>query len=158
MFVTREADMLGGLTLDDPRLSRLRLGVQLVGDDGSNTPPAHALSRRGLTENVRGYMLYGDYNRPNPPAEIVEAVEKGDIDIGLVWGPLAAYFAHRSKVSLRLVPVTPWLDDDQWPMAYDISVGVRKNDAALSKRVDRTLRQNRAGIARLLAEYGLQSI
>ena len=62
-------DKLQGLTLDDPRLKKLRIGVQLVGDDASNTPPAHALARRGIVGNVRGYMLYGDYSRPNPPAD-----------------------------------------------------------------------------------------
>ena len=34
--------------------------MQLIGDDGSNTPPAHALSRRGIVDNVRGYTIYGD--------------------------------------------------------------------------------------------------
>src|SRR5207302_3808511 len=61
VFVTRAGDHLDGLTLDDPRLRRLRLGVQMVGDDGANTPPAHALSRRGIVAKVRGFMLYGDY-------------------------------------------------------------------------------------------------
>ncbi len=61
MFVTRESAGLKGLTLDDPRLKHLKIGVQMVGNDGVNTPPAHALSRRGIVDNVRGYMLYGDY-------------------------------------------------------------------------------------------------
>lgn len=77
MFVTRTRDELRDLRLDDPRLRRLRLGVQLVGDDGSNTPPAHALARRTIISNVRGYMLYGDYRRPNPSAAIVDAVARG---------------------------------------------------------------------------------
>jgi mxaJ protein len=59
MFVTRRAANLGGLTLDDPRLKKLKIGVELVGDDASNTPPAHALSSRGIIANVHGYMLFG---------------------------------------------------------------------------------------------------
>src|SRR5205085_11116011 len=78
MFVSRERANLKGLSLDDPRLKSLKIGVQMVGNDASNTPPAHALAERGLIANVRGYMLYGDYRRPNPPAEIVDAVERGD--------------------------------------------------------------------------------
>ena len=70
MFVSRADGNLKGLTLDDPRLKRLRIGVQMVGNDASNTPPAHALAERGVVANVRGYMLYGDYRRPNPPAAI----------------------------------------------------------------------------------------
>ncbi len=155
MFVTRKADDLAGLTLDDPRLRKLSLGVQLVGDDGGNTPPAHALARRGMTGNVHGYMLYGDYARPNPPAAIMDAVGNGEVDVGLVWGPLAGYFAARSKVPLRLEPVTPWLDDNQWPMAYDISVGVRKDDPALREAIDGILESRSPQIAALLQNYGL---
>ncbi len=154
-FVTRKADAIEKLTLNDPRLRKLTVGVQLVGDDGGNTPPAHALARRGIIDNVRGFMLYGDYTRPNPPAAIVRAVENGRIDVGLVWGPLAGYFAKRSRVPLRLEPVTPWLDDNQWPMAYDISVGVRKDAPELRDRIDRILRNRQSDIARLLNQYGI---
>lgn len=155
VFVTRERDALHGLTLDDPRLRRLTLGVQLVGDDGSNTPPAHALARRNLVANVRGYMLYGDYGRPNPAAAIVEAVAKGEIDAGLVWGPLAGYFARRAALPLRLEPVTPWLDEARLPMVYDISVGVQRGNLALLREVDTILAAHRAEIQALLQRYGV---
>jgi mxaJ protein len=153
VFLTRAADGLGNLSFDDPRLRRLRIGVQLVGDDGANTPPAHALSRRGIVANVRGYMLYGDYSRANPPADIVAAVARGEVDVGIVWGPLAGYFAARSSVPLRIAPVTPWLDGGQWPMAFDISVGVRKDDLALQREVEQVLAAHQGEIRVLLAHY-----
>jgi mxaJ protein len=153
VFVTRAGDPLDGLSLDDPRLRRLRIGVQMVGDDGANTPPAHALSRRNIVANVRGFMLYGDYRQANPPAAIVRAVAAGEIDVGLVWGPLAGYFAARSPVPLRLQPVTPWLDDANWPMVYDISVGVQKNDTRLLSEVDHILDARRGEIGALLNHY-----
>ena len=153
VFVTRAADPLAGLTLDDPRLRRLRLGVQLIGDDGSNTPPAHALTRRGIVANVRGYMLYGDYRQADPPARIVEAVARGEVDAALVWGPLAGWFAARSPVPLRLEPVTPWLDDGRLPMVYDVSVGVRRGDLPLLREVDQILAAHRAEIQALLRRY-----
>jgi mxaJ protein len=98
-------------------------------------------------------MLYGDYAKPDPPAEIVRAVERGDIDVALAWGPLAGYFAARSPVPLRLEPVTPWLADTQWPMQFDISVGVQKDDQALLKQVDQVLAKRSADIRTLLARY-----
>jgi mxaJ protein len=153
MFVSRAGANLKRLTLDDPRLRRLRIGVQMVGNDASNTPPAHALATRGVIANVRGYMLYGDYRRPNPPAAVVEAVEHGDIDVALVWGPLAGYFAARSPVPLRLEPVTPWFADQQWPMQFDVSVGVQKNDQKLLNAIDRVLVHRKGEIDRLLAAY-----
>ena len=153
VFVTRADEKLNGLTLDDPRLKHLKIGVELVGDDASNTPPAHALARRGIVDNVRGYMLYGDYSKPNPPAEIVRAVERGDVDVALVWGPLAGYFAARSTVPLRLERVTPWMADMQWPMQFDISVGVQKNDQKLLKEIDRILTARSGDIRKLLNAY-----
>jgi mxaJ protein len=125
----------------------------MVGDDASNTPPAHALSSRGIVSNVRGYMLYGDYAKPNPPSAIVDAVERGDVDVALVWGPLAGYFAAKSPVPLRLEPVTPWMADMQWPMQFDISVGVQKSDQKLLKRIDGVLAKRPADIRKLLESY-----
>jgi mxaJ protein len=153
VFVTRAASSLRGLTLDDPRLKTLSIGVQLIGDNAMNTPPAHALARRGITQNVRGYMLYGDYTRPNPPARIVDAVRDGDIDVALVWGPLAAYCAKGSSVPLRLEPVLPRLDAGQWPMAYDISVGVRKDEPELRQQLDELLKKDQKQIGTILRLY-----
>jgi len=152
-FVTRADAPLKGLTLDDPRLKSLKIGVQMVGNDASNTPPAHALASRGVIGNVRGYMLYGDYRRPNPPAAIIEAVERGEVDVAVVWGPLAGYFAAKSPVPLRLEPVTPWFADAQWPMQFDVSVGVQKDNQQLLKEIDRILEQRRRDIDKLLADY-----
>ena len=158
MFVSRERAKLDGLTLDDPRLRRLRIGVALVGDDASNTPPAHALASRGIIANVKGYMLYGDYSKPNPPADIVRAVERGDIDVALVWGPLAGYFAAQSPMPLRLEPVTPWMADMEWPMQFDVSVGVQKNNQRLLKRIDRVLADRSDDIRELLATYHVPTV
>ena len=153
MFVSRAEANLGGLTLGDPRLKHLKIGVQMVGNDASNTPPAHALAARGVVANVRGYMLYGNYRDPNPPAEIMRAVERGDIDVALVWGPLAGYFAAQSPMPLRLEPVTPWFADNQWPMQFDISVGVQKDNQKLMKEIDRVLARRGPEIRKLLADY-----
>ena len=158
VFVTRASDKLRGLTLDDRRLKTLRIGVQMIGDDFSNTPPAHALARRGIVSNIRGYMLYGDYRQPNPPSAIVDAVARGDVDVALVWGPLAGYFAARSPVALALDPVTPWMDDMQWPMQFDVSVGVRRDDQRLLKDIDAVLARHSGDIRRLLDSYHVPQV
>src|ERR1700744_6644288 len=44
-------------SLDDPALKTLKIGVQLIGKDATNTPPVHALAHRGIVENVRGFMV-----------------------------------------------------------------------------------------------------
>ena len=153
VFVTRAGAGLAGLTLDDPRLRDLDIGVQLAGDDGANPPPADALARRRLTERVRGYMLYGDPRDADSASAIVGDVARGEIDVALVWGPPAAWHAARSPVPLRLEPVTPWMDAGRWPMVFDISVGVAKNDVALRREIDKSLVRNRAAVARIVQQY-----
>jgi mxaJ protein len=142
-------------SLDDPRLRTLRVGVQLIGDDFANAPPAAALTRRGIVTNVKGYTVLGDYREPNPPSRIVRAVEDGEVDVAIVWGPLAGYFAKRSPVPLRVVPVTPEIDLPYLPFVFDIAIGVRRGDAELRDRLDDVLRRRRSEIDRLLASYGV---
>jgi mxaJ protein len=151
--VTRADRRLDIRSFDDPRLRSLKIGVQLVGDDGSNTPPAHALSRRGMIENVRGYMIYGDYGRPDPQSDIVRAVADGEVDVAFIWGPVAGYFAARQSVPLRLEPVTPAFDGPQLPMIFDVSVGIRKNDRQLGQRVDSILSNRSSEVRNILDGY-----
>ena len=155
VFVTRADQPLAGLTFDDPRLRTVRIGVQMVGNDAMNTPPTQALSRRGITDNVRGYVLYGNYAQPNPPARIVDGVVRGDIDVAIAWGPMAGYFAKRSPVKLRIEPVSPAVEDGQWPMTYAIAMGVRKGQTQFKATVEQILHQEQPAIARILADYGV---
>ena len=157
VFVSRADRPLAGLSFDDPRLRKVRIGVQMVGNDAMNTPPAHALAVRGITDNVHGYMLYGNYEQPNPPARIVEGVERGDIDVAIAWGPMAGYFAKSSPVKLRIEPVTPTVEGGQWPMTYAIAMGLRKDQPAFKARIEDILRKEQPAIARILADYGVPS-
>ena len=153
VFVSREDAELEGLTLDDPRMRALDVGVQLAGDDGANPPPADALARRGLTGRMRGFMLYGDNRTADPAAEIVRAVERGNVDVAMVWGPLAGWHAARSQVPLRIEPVTPWMDQGRWPMVFDISVGVAKENQELRRELDLSLARNRSAISNIVEAF-----
>ncbi|MBV9773980.1 MAG: quinoprotein dehydrogenase-associated putative ABC transporter substrate-binding protein, partial [Gemmatimonadetes bacterium] len=135
-----------------------KVGVQLVGDDYANTPPAHALGKRGIVQNVRGYTLYGDYSQPNPPARILDALARGEIDVAVVWGPLAGYFARREPVPLRIVPVSPQIDLPFLPFVFDISMGVRRGDNALREEVERILVRRHAEVEAILDEYGVPRV
>ena len=155
VFVSQTRRRLRLGSLDDARLRRLRIGVQMVGDDFANSPPAHALSARGLVGNIVGYSVVSDYSRPNPPARIVEAVASGVVDAAVVWGPLAGYFAPRQRVPLDLSPVTPEIDLPFLPFVFDISMGVRRGDEALRTRADEFITARRHEIDALLRQYGV---
>jgi mxaJ protein len=157
VFVTR-ADGPEIASYDDPVLREAKIGVHLIGDDGSNTPPAHALTRRGVIGNVRGYMIYGDYGEPNPSARIMTSLAQGEIDVAVVWGPLGGYFATRQTVPLKVTPVRPSFDGPQLPMVFDISMAVRKEDEALRQEVDAALSRRRTEVDTILAAYGVPRV
>ncbi|MBS3650291.1 substrate-binding domain-containing protein [Pseudaminobacter sp. 19-2017] len=151
-FVTRARDPEVA-SFDDPRLRTMKIGVQLIGDDGANPPPVAALAQRGIIGNLKGYPVYGDYAMPNPPARIVEAVARGEIDVALVWGPLAGYFAAEDGARLRVTPVPASEGGANLPMAYDISMGVRRKDEAFRDEIEAALVKHRPEIDAILAAY-----
>jgi mxaJ protein len=153
-FVTRQ-DGPKVSSLDDPILHNLRIGIQLVGEDGANPPPSEALARRGIVDNVRGYLVYGDYREQNPAAAIMDAVAKGEIDVAIVWGPVAGYFAARESVPLKVALVTPQNDGPRVPMVFDINMGVRRDDPTLRDEINAALSKLRPKIDAVLANYGV---
>ena len=114
-----------------PVLKKLKIGVHLLGDDYTNPPPVHELSKRGVVDNVVGFSTF--YSAENPPSAIIDAVASGKIDLAIVWGPAAGYFAARQRVPLELVPVPSGKGD--LPFAFDISMGVKKGNEALKSAV-----------------------
>ena len=155
VFVSRADRHYGISSLKDPRLRELKIGVQLIGDDGYNTPPAHVLSDEGMVRNIVGFTVYGDYSQPNPPARIIDAVEKGSIDIAAVWGPLAGYFAEHSPEALEVTPIADGDSFRPFVFQYDIAIGVRKGNGELRDAIDRVLSEYREDVDRLLADYGI---
>ena len=154
VFLTR-ADAPPIASLADPRLRQLRIGVHAVGDDYASVPPVVALARLGIVDNVRGYLLQGDYREPDPPARLVEAVLQGEIDVAIAWGPLAGYAVRRRPDRLRITPVREDQATAGVALSFAIAMGVRKDDEGLRRAVDRVLTRRRAEIHRLLASYGV---
>ncbi|SCB50403.1 methanol oxidation system protein MoxJ [Bradyrhizobium shewense] len=158
VFVSRQDAHLDLSSLLDPRLHRLVIGVHLVGDDGNNPPPAQALGELGIVDNVRGYSIYGDYRQANPPARLIEAVARGEIDVAAAWGPLAGYFSGHSRVPLTVTPIQDGERFAPQQFEFAISMGVRKGDRALRDQLNAYIDEHRSEIAALLRSYGVPLI
>jgi mxaJ protein len=156
-FVSRRDRGLALRSLDDPRLRTLSIGVQVIGDDGSNAPPAHALARRGVVDNVVGYTVLGDYAQADPQAAIIEAVSRGDIDVAIVWGPLAGPLAARATEPLA-VTLLAEAEDHGLAMAFDIAMAVRKDDVAGAAALERAMKKRRRDIADILDDAGVPRV
>jgi len=151
VFVSRRGARVR--SLDDPRLRRLRIGVEMTGEDYENPPALQALARRHIFDNVHGYLVYGDYSTPDPPRRVVDAVASGEIDTAIAWGPLAGYFARRARVPLEVESVVPERDGPALPFAFDIAMAVRRGDRALHDSLDAVIARRAADIRTILKRF-----
>lgn len=151
VFLYPKGKGLAVKSLDDPVLKKRKIGVHLLGDDYTNPPPVHELAKRGVVDNVVGFSTF--YSAENPPSAIVDAVAKGRVDLAIVWGPLAGYFAGRQRVPLELVPVPSGKGD--LPFAFDISMGVKPGNEALRAKLEQVLDKRHAEITKILKDYGV---
>jgi mxaJ protein len=153
VFVTRKDSGLDIKSLADPRLKKLRIGVNLLNSDAENTPPAMALSKYGVVGNLKGYSTF--YTDTERPEDIVNDVAKKDIDVAIVWGPLAGYFAKQSAVPLSLQPLAERDSLSDLPFRFDIGMAVRRKDRALRDSLQTVLDRKGPEIQAILKEYGV---
>lgn len=155
-IVTRTDKHLDIKSLDDPRLKTLRIGVNLIGEDYTNTPPAHALSAHGIVgRNVVGFS--GFYDEEHHPGEIIDSLATGSIDVALVWGPLAGYFAKKSGVPMTMTAL-PDSDSPDLPFAYGVAIGTRRSDRELRALIDDILVRKKPEIDKILMEYNVPTV
>jgi quinoprotein dehydrogenase-associated probable ABC transporter substrate-binding protein len=140
-------------SLNDPKLTKLSIGVRALGDDFNDLPAGSVLARRGIVKNVVTYNVFTKRGKFNSAAQPIEDVAKGKIDTAILWGPEAGYYAKRQADDLVVQPLTP--KHTVLPFEYSISLGVRKGDTALRDKLNRILQRKRGAIRALLTRYGV---
>jgi mxaJ protein len=150
VFVSRRNEPLID-SFDSPQLRRLKIGVQVLEED--YTPPGHALARRGLQSDIVGFETTG-----KEAGSIIEAVAEHKVDIAVVWGPLAGYFAQRYRNVLQMHPVVPEADPPGLPFTFSISMGVRKGNASLRDELNSILGKHSREIRAILTNYGVPQL
>ena len=152
VFVSRKDRHLHLQSLYDSQLARLRIGVHVLGDGFS--PPNVVLARQGIRSQVVGYSMLGAYGEPNPPARLIDAVENKEVDVAIVWGPLAGYFAQHQVAPLDIVPVSP---DHVGlvPFSYEMAMAVGKDNPTLRDRLNQMIASKSKELRVILASYGV---
>jgi len=153
VFVTRKDSGLDLKSLADPRLKKLKIGVNLLNSDAENTPPAMALSRYGVVGNLVGYSTF--YTDTERPEDIVNDVAKKKTDVAIVWGPLAGYFAKLSPVPLSLQPLAERDSLSDYPFRFNIGMGTRRRDRGLRDSLQAVLDRRGPEIQAILKQYGI---
>ena len=139
-----------GLRIDgiqDPRLGNLRLGVV------AGTPPGDLLVRHDLMSHAKPYALSVDTRAESPTHEMVQDVVDGTIEVGFLWGPIAAYYRKRDNLPLTLVPLKD--EPGAARMEYHIAMGVRGNETEWRRRINAAIVKRQPEITAILRDYGV---
>ena len=148
VFVIPQWRGLKSVSFDSPELRTLKIGVQVL--DENYAPPGTALARRGLQSEIVGFDTTGQ-----SADSIIRAVAKHKVDMAVVWGPLAGFFAQRYGNTLRLIPVEPEVDPPGLPFTFAISMGVRKGNTVLHDHLETILSRRKQEIDGILRDYGV---
>jgi quinoprotein dehydrogenase-associated probable ABC transporter substrate-binding protein len=140
-------DLEGVDSLGDPRLKSKRIGVV------AGTPPGNNMAANGLMAKAKPYPLVVDTRVDSSPAAMVHDLETGDIDTGILWGPMAGYYARQASPTLTVVPLVKETTGPK--LAYRMSMGVRFTDQEWKRLLNRTIQENQPDINKLLLSFGV---
>jgi quinoprotein dehydrogenase-associated probable ABC transporter substrate-binding protein len=134
-------------TLSDPRLKGKRVGVV------AQTPPADLLLANGLLQGAKAYPLLVDTRLDSSGRDMARDVASGEIAAGVLWGPMAGYFAKNTQPALAVVPLLKEVGGPR--QSFYITMGVRASDQEWKRSLNRLLRDNKADIDKILLDYGV---
>jgi quinoprotein dehydrogenase-associated probable ABC transporter substrate-binding protein len=145
-LVFKPGNGLDGVTsLDDARLQGKHIGVV------AGTPPATIMAHDGLMALAKPYPLTVDTRVMVPAKEMADDIAAGRIDAGVLWGPMAGYYARRVEPHLTVAPLLK----EHERMEFRIAMGVRRTDQEWKRKLNRLIVENRPEIDRILSEYGV---
>ncbi len=151
VFVYRKDSGYNIKDWDSPDLHKGKIG--LVGQ----TPPSRPIHDKGLMDNARPYRIMRDLNLP--PSFIIDDLVKGDIDIAVLWGPIAGYWAKKASIPLVVVPAPEYEAENVHGKEYwNISIGVRKQDKARIAMINEVLDRRAKDIEKILDDYGIPHV
>jgi quinoprotein dehydrogenase-associated probable ABC transporter substrate-binding protein len=134
-------------TLEDARLKDKRIGIV------AGTPPATNMAVAGLMANARPYPLMIDTRVDSSSAAMIKDLMSGEIDAGVLWGPMAGYFAKQASPPLH---VTPLVKETSGPrLAFRIGMGVRPADQNWKRQLNRLIQENQPAINKILLDFGV---
>jgi quinoprotein dehydrogenase-associated probable ABC transporter substrate-binding protein len=133
--------------IDDPKLRDKRIGVV------AKTPPTTNMAVNGLLGHAKSYPLFIDTRADSSAQAMIDDLARGDIDCGILWGPMAGYFASRADPPLLVVPLTKETKGPQ--MTFRIGMAVRPADQEWKRTLNKLITENQAEINKLLISYNI---
>ena len=133
--------------LSDPRLKGKRIGLF------ARTPPASILAMHGLMANAKLFEINADESSSKAAMAMIAGIASGDLDVGILWGPVGGYYAERAAVPLKLVPL---VKENAGPSTiYGITMGVRPNEPQWKHTINKLIVENQGDINAILQGYNV---
>ena len=133
--------------LKDSAVKGLRIGAV------AGTPPSSLLTRYDLLAKTRSYERAVDTRLYAPARDAVQDVAKGDLDLAIIWGPIAGFVAKQQTVPLTLVPLPAEVDGI--PLAFSVSMGIRPRETVWKHELNGLLERLAPQIQEILLSYGV---
>src|SRR5215471_19503472 len=86
-------------TLEDERLKGKHIGIV------AGTPPATNMALAGLMTTAKPYPLMIDTRFDNSAQAMIDDLTADKIDAGVLWGPMAGYYAKKAAQPLHVTPL-----------------------------------------------------
>lgn len=136
--------------LSDPRLKNKRIGLF------ARTPPASLLAMRGLVANTKPFETYEGTNQSKAAQDMIAEIAAGELDAGLLWGPVGGYYARESPVPLKMVPL---VKENAGPSTiYGITMGVRPNEPQWKHKINKAIAESQRDIGVILRDYNIPAL
>jgi quinoprotein dehydrogenase-associated probable ABC transporter substrate-binding protein len=147
-LVAKQGSGLEDITaLDDARLKGKHIGIV------AGTPPATDMAVNGLMSNAKPYPLMIDTRIDSSAEAMIGDLAKGEIDAGVLWGPMAGFYARKANPPLH---VTPLVKETTGPkLIYRIGMGVRPADQNWKRQLNRLIQENQGEINKILLDFGV---
>ena len=84
---------------------------------------------------------------------MIDDLGSGEIDAGILWGPIAGYYAKNANPKLSIAPL---IKEQGGPrLAFRIGMGVRASDQEFKRLLNRMIPENQREIDAILLGFGL---
>lgn len=150
VLIHRKGELKGFKNLNDPRLKDKKIGVI------AGTPPVTILALNDMLDNIKSYHRMVDRRYFSPAEQMIDEIAKGELDVGLLWGPIGGYFAKKASKPLTIAPLVNETKGGR--MAYRITFAVRRGEKVWKRQLNRIIRRKQDEINKILLDYGIPLI
>jgi quinoprotein dehydrogenase-associated probable ABC transporter substrate-binding protein len=145
VMVSRKEDNITADKIEDPQLAQLRIGLT------AGAPPADLAAKAGLAPHIHPYDLYVDTRHQTPGKDMIGDLVSKNIDVAMLWGPIAGYFAAQHGDALKVTPLVN--EPKSTRMEFYITMAVRPGENKWKNEINDLIRANQDEITKIMRDY-----